>query len=238
MPTPHIEASKEDIAPLVLMPGDPLRAKMIAETFLEDYKLVNSVRNMFAYTGTYKGVPVTVFASGMGMASMGIYSYELFSEYDVDYIIRVGSCGTYTEDIKIRDLIIVESAYSDTTYDEKVTGIDNKVLYASKIINDTIINSTEGIKVDIHNRRVFCSDVFYGDRTPIDKIYYEYGCVAVEMESFALFQNANLLNKDAGCILTVSDNVITHEATTSEERQNSFKDMVVLALESIIKFHK
>ena len=238
MPTPHIEAELKDIAPLVLMPGDPLRAKMIAENFLDDAKLVNSVRNMLAYTGMYKGIPVTIFASGMGMASMGIYSYELFKEYNVDYIIRIGSCGTYTEDINIRDIIIADSSYSDTTYDEKITGMDNKILYASKEINDVIIKESQNLDVSVHNRRVFCSDAFYGDTTSIDKIYYEYGCVAVEMESFALFQNANVLNKQAACILTVSDNVITKEATTSDERQNSFKDMVVLALESIIKFHK
>lgn len=238
MPTPHIEAKKEDIAPLVLMPGDPLRAKMIAENFLENVSLVNSVRNMFAYTGTYKNTKVTIFSSGMGIASMGIYSYELFNEYDVDYIIRIGSCGSYKEDLKIRDIVLVNSSYSNTTYDENLTGKDTKVLYSSQKINKVIKEQAEKLNININENRVYCSESFYGDSTPIEKIRDEYGCIAVEMEAFALFQNANLLNKEASCILTVSDNIITKEETSSEERQNSFKEMVLLALESIVNLKK
>lgn len=230
--TPHIEAKIDDIAPTVIMPGDPLRAKLIAETYLTDAKLVNSVRGMFAYTGKYKNKEVTVMASGMGMPSMGIYSYELYKYYNVENIIRVGTCGAYTENLKLKDVILVESSYSETTYDELVTGVNSPILNSSSDLNNKIKKAAKNIDINVISGRTHCSEAFYKNIGSIDKYFYEYNCIGVEMEAYALFQNANIHNKKAACILTVSDSLITGEATTSEERQNSFLKMIELALET------
>ncbi len=231
--TPHIEAKKEDIAKTVLMPGDPLRAKMIAETFLTDYKLVNDVRGMLAYTGYYNGKLVTVMGSGMGMPSMGIYSYELYKFYDVENIIRIGSTGAYTKELNLYDLILVEKSYSKSTYAKTQNGCEFNVLFSSSILNNKIKETAENMKLKLNVGTIHSSDVFYNDSININELYETYNCLGVEMESFALFHNANVLNKKASCILTVSDNLITKEETTSDERQNSFKEMVVLALNTL-----
>ena len=231
--TPHNEAKKEDIAKTVLMPGDPLRAKFIAETFLEDYKLVNTVRNIFAYTGTYKGKKVTVMASGMGMPSIGIYSYELFKFYDVDTIIRIGSAGAYTDELNLYDVVLVDGSYSESTFAKTRAGEERNILYGNKEINEHIKEVAKRMNIDLHFHNIHSSDVFYKENDNFRELFDKYGCYAVEMESFALFHNANVLGKKAACLLTISDNLVTHAETTSEERQNSFKQMLELALESV-----
>ena len=232
--TPHIEANKDDIAKIVIMPGDPLRAKMIAETYLEDVKLVNTVRNVLGYTGKYKGKEVTVMASGMGMPSIGIYSYELFKFYDVDSIIRVGSCGAYTRDLNLYDVILVNEAYSDSSYAEVQNGYLENHIEASTSLNFYLRETAENLGKSITIANIYSSDVFYKENDNYKELYNKYGCLGVEMESFALFHNAKVLNKKAACILTVSDNLETKEETTSEERQNAFKDMIEITLESIL----
>lgn len=224
--TVHINANKEDIAKTVIMPGDPLRAKFIAETYLESYKLVSDVRGILAYTGFYKNKKVTVMASGMGNPSMGIYSYELFKFFGVENIIRVGSCGAYTKDLNLYDLILVEESYSNSTFAFLQNNCKEKVMYSSKELNEKIINN----KRDIIKGKVYCSDVFYQEEDNFKELHKEENCIAVEMETFALFHNANVLNKNATAILTVSDNLVTKEETTSDERQNSFTKMMELAL--------
>lgn len=235
MPTPHIEAKKEDIAKVVLMPGDPLRAKLIAEKYLEDYKLVNSVRNMLAYTGTYKGMRITVFASGMGNPSIGIYSYELYKFYDVEKIIRIGSCGANSEDIDLYSLILVDKSYSRSAYDDILNGENVPYSESSMEMNQTILTTAREINYDVLYGNISCTDVFYSELENPGRLYNDYGCLGTEMESFALFLNAKKLKKQAACLLTVSDNIITKEQTTSEERQNAFTDMIFLALESALK---
>lgn len=229
--TPHISAKKGEIAKTVLMPGDPLRAKFIAETFLTDVVKVNSVRNMFMYTGKYNGKEVTVAGSGMGQPSIGIYSYELFKFYDVDNIIRIGSAGSYKKDLALYDVILAESAYSDSTaFSRLVTGEDTHVQMPSKDLNDKIIETAKRLETHITVARVHSSDVFYGIR-PLDETIKVTEAVAVEMESAALFANAKATGKNAACLLTVSDNLITKEETSSGERQNAFTTMMKLALE-------
>lgn len=233
--TPHIEAKLEDIADTVLMPGDPLRAKMIAETYLEDYKLVNNIRGMLGYTGFYKGKRITVMASGMGMPSIGIYSYELFKFYNVENIIRVGSAGSYTKDLNIYDVLLVDSCYSETSYAETQNGCEDKIIKSSEILNEMIKNTANELNEKITVGTVHSSDVFYKENNNYPELVEKYNCLAVEMESFALFHNAKVLNKKSTCLLTISDSFITKEETTSEERQNSFKQMIEIALNSALK---
>ena len=235
MATPHIESKKEDLAKIVIMPGDPLRAKYIAEHFLEDAKLINSVRNMFAYTGLYKGKKITVFASGMGCPSMGIYSYELFKFYDVDTIIRIGSAGAYTSNLNIFDVLLVEGSYSDSTYAKAQGNELNNVLYSNKDINSVLINKAKELNINLKSGLVHCSDVFYKENDNFKELVDKYNCKAVEMETFALFHNANVTGKKAAALVTISDSLVTHEETTSEERQNSFNEMINLVLESVIE---
>ena len=233
-PTPHNSAKPGDIAKTVLMPGDPLRAKYIADTYLTDVVQVNGVRNMFGYTGYYKGKKVTVMGSGMGMPSIGIYSYELFAFYGVEEIIRVGSCGSYTKNANIYDVIVVKDAYSESSFAKTAFGYKGKTQKASNDLVKRLNKSAEKLQYPVINGRIHSSDVFYrayGDA--IQSAGVEQNCLGVEMESFALFANAKYLNKKAACILTVSDSLITHEATTSQERQESFNKMMEIALESI-----
>lgn len=234
MPTPHISSNIDDIAKTVLMPGDPLRAKFIAETFLKDVKLVNQVRNMLAYTGTYKGKKVTVMGSGMGMPSIGIYSYELFKFYHVENIIRIGSCGAYDKDLKLFDVILVSQAYSESSF-AKTMGISNRhVLPASKTLNNRIKRAATKLNKPLNEGIIHSSDVFYrlNHQAYVD-IYEKHQTIAVEMESFALFANAKALNKKAACLLTVSDSLVNQEETTSEQREKAFTNMMEIALNSI-----
>ncbi len=232
IPTPHIEATEEGvIAKTVLMPGDPLRAKFIAETYLEDVVQFNKVRNIFGYTGTYKGQRISVMGSGMGMPSIGIYSYELFAFYGVENIIRIGSCGAYSPDLKIYDVILVEDCWSESTYALVQSGCKDDVMAASEILNEELKKGAKALDIPMHIGRIHSSDVFYGtDMEAFKRIRDEKGCIAVEMESFALFANANLLGKNAACLLTVSDSLVSGELTTSEERQNAFTKMMQVAL--------
>lgn len=234
MATPHIESKKEDIAKTVLMPGDPLRAKYIADNFLENVRLVNNVRNMLAYTGTYKKKEITVFASGMGMPSIGIYSYELYKYYDVENIIRIGSAGSYKKDIGLYELILVTKSYSESSFSKVQNGNSNSILVSSNELNDTIRNTASNLNMNLLEGTIHSSDVFYHDDFEYMKKVDEYNCVACEMESFALFHNANVLNKRAACIVTISDNIVTKEETTSEEREKGLNNMIKLALESAV----
>lgn len=231
--TPHIQAQENEIAKTVLMPGDPLRAKYIANKYLTNPKLVNEVRGILAYTGTYKGKEVTIMASGMGMPSIGIYSYELFKFYNVDNIIRVGSCGAYTKDIKLRSVILAEDAYTESSF-AKVYNNSNEIISKSnEKLNSTIKATSDKLNINLITGRIHSTDVFYAE-TDYNKMYQEYKCLGAEMESFALFHIANSLNKKATCLLTVSDNIVTNEKLSIEDRQESFDEMITLALESTL----
>ncbi len=233
MSTPHNGAEKGQIAKTVLMPGDPLRAKFIAETFLENAELVTSVRNVLGYTGTYKGKPVSVMASGMGMPSIGIYSYELFKFYDVDAIIRIGSAGAYTADLKLYDVVLASAAYSESSFARVQNGETADTLYPSEDLNDRLRAAAKALDIPLHEGVIHSSDVFYHEGTDyLNAVRDEKHCVAVEMESFALFHNARVLGKKAACLLTISDSFVTPEITTAEERQKSFTNMMKIALEA------
>jgi len=229
--TPHIESEKNEIAKTVLMPGDPLRAKYIAENFLDDYKLVNQVRNIYAYTGHYKGKEVTIMASGMGMPSIGIYSYELYKFYDVENIIRIGTFGAYTSELDLYEVVLVDKAYSDSSYALVQNNNESKFIEASKELNDKIIKTSNEIKTVT----IYSSDVFYKEYENYKELYEKYNCMGVEMESFALFSNAKVLGKNAACLLTVSDNFETNEKISSAERQNALNKMITLALETTLE---
>lgn len=237
--TPHNNAKLEDISNIVLMPGDPLRAKYIAENFLNNAKLINSVRNMFGYTGTYKGKKITVFASGMGMPSIGIYSYELFKYYNVDTIIRIGSCGTYTANLNMLDILLVDNCYTEGNYAFELTGEDCHLSQANKEINNIIKNTSEEINIPIKIANTLCSDCFdyYIDSIPklLNRLPNNLNIEASEMEAFALFYNAKILNKKASCLLSVVDSHAKKEQISAHERQTSLNSMIKLALESSIK---
>ena len=235
IPTPHIEAGREQIAKSVLMPGDPLRAKFIAERFLENYECVNSVRNMLAYTGEYRGKRITVFGSGMGMPSIGIYSYELFKFYDVDNIIRIGSAGSYTADAKLFDTVLATGAVSESNYARVQSGNDHDIIFPSETLNDKLRASAKKQGIKLIEGNIHSSDVFYRQPSDAKPTYWELlrderGCLCVEMESFALFANAEVLGKNAACLLTISDSFVSPEITTAEQRQKSFTDMMKVAL--------
>lgn len=234
MSTPHNQASPGDFAKTVLMPGDPLRARFIAETFLENARLVNEVRGALGFTGTYKGKPVSVMASGMGMPSMGIYSYELYKFYGVDNIIRIGSSGSYTEELKLYDVVLAESVWSDSNYAKTQSGCADEILYPSQELNERILSSAAQLGTEVKPVRVHSSDVFYSEDTvdSYEEIYRKHQCVCCDMESFALFHNANVLHKKAACLLTISDCIPTGEKATPKERQESFTAMMEVALES------
>lgn len=236
MATPHNTAPEGAFAKTVLMPGDPLRAKYIAETFLTDPQVVTSVRNVYGYTGTYKGVPVSVMASGMGMPSIGIYSYELYSFYGVENIIRIGSAGSYVARLNVRDVVLAEKAYSESTYALYQGGEKSDTLFPSKTINDMVNKKAEELGIECKPCIVHSSDVFYSqpEMGGWQAIYERTKAECVEMESFALFHNANVLGKNAACLLTISDSFITKAELTAEERQNSFNTMMKLALETAI----
>lgn len=237
MATPHIEAKEMDIAKVVLMPGDPLRAKYIAETYLEDVTQFNNVRNMFGFTGTYKGKRISVMGSGMGMPSIGIYSYELFKFYDIDAIIRIGSAGAYTANLKLFDIVLADDAWSESSFALAQSGAASAVMKPSAELNTLIKETATSINKTVHENRIHSSDVFYHESNVDghEEFYSKHGCVCVEMESFALFHNANILGKKAACLLTISDSLVTSEVTTAEQRQNSFNEMMEIALESAIK---
>lgn len=237
MSTPHNEANKGDIAKTVIMPGDPLRAKYIVENFFDDYKLVNKVRGMFAYTGTYKGQELSVMAHGMGMPSMGIYSYELFKFYDVDNIIRIGSCGGYSSELKLFDIILSENVFSEGNYAFTLNNDDCHVVSASEKLNNII----SSIGSNLVKGNTVCSDCFDLYMTDVDTFLQRapkgFNPIASEMEAFSLFYNAKLLNKNAACLMTVVDLPLQNvtNTVTAEERQIGLNNMIKLALDAAIK---
>ena len=233
LPTPHIECTDPQlIAKVVLMPGDPLRAKFIADTFLTDVVCFNTVRNMLGFTGKYHNKPITVMGSGMGMPSIGIYSYELFAFYGVECIIRIGSAGSYDASLDVYDTVLVTEAYSESTFAKNAFGIRSKSLKASASVNHRLQKAAEKLNLPLKEAKIHSSDVFYSsDPTRWQQIREKYGCKCVEMESFALFANAKALGKKAACLLTISDSFINHKGTSSQERQANFVQMVQIALE-------
>ncbi|MGL5020655.1 MAG: purine-nucleoside phosphorylase [Mycoplasmatales bacterium] len=236
IPTPHIGVTDKNlVAKTVIMPGDPLRAKFIAENFLEDVVQINSIRNMLGFTGTYKGKKVTVMGSGMGMPSIGIYSYELFAFYDVENIIRVGSAGAYVKELNLFDIVISTEAYSESTFATIVNEDNSNTQKATKSLNDLLEASAKKFGYDYTLDKIHSSDVFYrANFEDFKTIAKEQGCVCVEMESFALFANAAKLGKNAACILTISDSLVKEEATSAEQRELSFTKMMEIALDAAI----
>ncbi len=232
IPTPHINAPKDGFAKTVLMPGDPKRAKHIVDTYLKNAVLVNDVRGVQGYTGEYKGKKVSIMASGMGIPSMGIYSYELFHAYNVDNIIRVGTCGAYTKDLNVFDIILVNDAFSNSSYAKEQNGCEDHIMHSNSTLNFYLREAAENLNIPITIANIHSSDVFYRKNDNYKELALQ-GYLAVEMESFALFHNANALNKKAACLLTVSDSLVTKEETTSEEREKAFTKMVEIALNSI-----
>ena len=233
IPTPHIAVTdKNKIAKTVLMPGDPLRAKFIADTFLTDVEQVNSVRGMLAFTGLYNGKKITVMGSGMGMPSIGIYSYELFKFYDVENIIRIGSGGAYSPELNLFDVVLAEDTWSESSFARTQGVSQDDVLKASPELNSRLIANAEKLNMPVRVCRFHSSDVFYRENFEEYKtIHDEHNCLIVDMESFALFANAKATGKNAACLLTVSDSLVRHEATTSEQRQSAFTNMMKIALE-------
>lgn len=230
----HISAKKGEIADTILLPGDPLRAKYIADTFLEDVVQYNEVRNMFGYTGTYKGKRISVQGTGMGVPSIAIYVTELMQEYDVQKLIRVGTCGAIQKDVKVRDVILGQSASTDSSLNKVLL---NDLAYAPTADFDLLFKAFEAGKEAGLNLRVgniFTADLFYNDEADYKK-WADYGILAVEMESAALYTLAAKFGRQALSILTVSDHILTGEATSSEERQTTFNDMIVVALEAAIQ---
>ncbi len=239
MSTPHNEANKGDIAKTVVMPGDPLRAKYIAENFMENYKLVNQVRGMYAYTGTYKGKELTVMAHGMGMPSVGIYTYELFKFYDVENIIRIGSCGGYKPELKLFDIILSKNVFSESNYALTLNNDDCHIVSSSKELNNIIKNTAEESNVKMVTGNTVCTDCFDVYMTDVNKFLNRipdgFDPVSAEMEAFALFYNAKLLNKKAACLMSVVDSKFIKDVATPEERQTGLNTMIKLALDSAIK---
>lgn len=232
----HISAKKGDIAKTVLMPGDPLRAKYIAENFLTDVSLVSQTRNIFYFTGKYKNKEITVGASGMGFPSIGIYSYELFTEYEVDTIIRIGTCGAYSTDLKLFDILNVEKAASESTYAKFAWGIEDDAIPNQGSAFDKINETAFELNLNIKSTNIHSSDIFYRKDPALPAIAEKYNCLAVEMEAFALFANAQYLEKNAATILTVSDIIPTHEFISADQREQALRTMMELSLESTLKF--
>ncbi len=239
MPTPHNEAQIEDIAKTVIMPGDPLRAKYIADNFLENVRLVNSVRGMYTYTGTYKGTELTVMASGMGIPSIGIYSYELYHFYNVENIIRIGTCGAFTEDIDLLDIILVDKSYTESNYALSFDNVDKHLEEASSYLNSTIESTSNDIGIRCHKKTTLCNECFDpyipNFKINLDRIPKNIQVAASEMEAFALFYNAKREGKNAACLLSAVDAITTKRSLSAQERQNGLNAMIKLALESAIR---
>lgn len=239
MSTPHNEANIGDIAKTVVMPGDPLRAKYIAENFLDNYKLVNQVRGMYAYTGTYKGKEITVMAHGMGMPSVGIYTYELFKIYGVENIIRIGSCGGYKPELKLFDIILNKNVFSESNYALTLNNDNCHIVSSNSDLNSIIEDTAKDSNINIVLGNTVCTDCFDVYMTDVNKFLERvpdnFNPVAAEMEAFALFYNAKLLNKKASCLMSVVDSKFIKDIATPEERQTGLNTMIKLALDSAIK---
>ncbi|MGI6404175.1 MAG: purine-nucleoside phosphorylase [Oscillospiraceae bacterium] len=235
MATPHISASPGEIAKTVLMPGDPLRAKFVAETFLEQPVQFNQVRGMLGFTGRYQGKYVSVMGSGMGMPSIGIYSYELYTRYGVENIIRIGSAGSYCDKLNLFDLLLVTAAWSESSFAKVQNGFEGEIILPDSELCDKLRASAKSLGYAMEEGTVHSSDVFYQEDKGTDipywqTLYQEKGCLAVEMESFALFHNARVTGKRAACLLTISDSFVSHQETTPQQREKSFTAMMEVAL--------
>jgi purine-nucleoside phosphorylase len=234
MSTPHIEAQAGEFAETVLMPGDPLRAKFIADNFLDDAKCITQVRNMLGYTGTYKGKRVSVMGSGMGIPSISIYATELYKDYGVEKIIRIGSCGAVRDDIKIRDIVIGMAASTDSNVNrQRFHGIDFAACADFSLLK-SVVDTAERLGKAVHVGNIFTADLFYTPQPEMFATMEKYGVLAVEMEAAGLYGAAAEYGKKALTVLTVSDHIKTGEKTTSEERETTFKDMMELTLESLL----
>lgn len=239
MPTPHNEAKLGEIAKTVIMPGDPLRAQYIAENFLENAKLVNQVRGIYAYTGTYQGKEITVMASGMGMPSMGIYSYELYKFYEVENIIRIGSCGGYKPELKLFDIVLSEKVFSEGNFALTLNNDNCHIVESDKDLNSKIIDTAKETGISVVSGNTVCTDCFDVYMTDVnqflDRIPQDFDPVSAEMEAFALFYVAKILNKKATCLMSVVDSKYIKDIATPEERQSGLNNMIKLALESSLK---
>lgn len=236
MGTPHNDAEKGQIAKTVLMPGDPLRAEFIAKTWLPDAKLVNRVRNNYAFTGRYHGKEITVMASGMGIPSMGIYSYELFSQYDVEHIIRIGTAGSYCEGLNMYDVVLAQSCFSESSFGKCQNGDLSDTKYSDPWLDQVILKAANDLGKEVKTVKVRSGEAFYrqpGMPSP-QQFYQEHGCECGEMESFALFHNAQVLGRKASCLLTISDELLTGKRADSSERQTAFVNMIEVALEAAL----
>lgn len=239
MSTPHNEAKIGDIAKTVIMPGDPLRAKYIAENFLDNYKLVNSVRGMYAYTGTYKGKEITVMAHGMGMPSIGIYCYELYNIYGVENIIRIGSCGAYKPELKLFDIVLSEKVFSESNFALTLNNEDCHIVSSDSSLNNIIVNTSKETNINIYIGNTVCTDCFDFYMTDVNqflsRIPEGFNPASAEMEAFALFYVAKVLNKKAACLMSVVDSKYITKIATPEERQTGLNNMIKLALDSSLK---
>lgn len=237
--TPHNEAKKEDIAKIVIMSGDPLRAQYIAENYLDNYKLVNSVRGMYAYTGEYKGKRITVMAHGMGMPSMGIYAYELYKFYDVDTIIRIGSCGGYSPNLKLFDMILSKNCYSEGNFALTMNNEDCHLVSSDETINKVIEETAKENCLNLYVGNTVCTDCFDNYMTDtkqfLNRLPSGFNPLGAEMEAFALYYTAKFMNKKASCIMSVVDSQYIKDVATPEERQTGLTNMIKLALESCLK---
>ena len=231
----HIEALKEDIANRVILSGDPLRIKYIAEKYLENAKIINNVRGMLGYTGYYNNVRITLLSIGMGIPSAGIYTYELFNNYDVDYVIKLGTAGSYDKDFKVNDVAIAKDVYSTSIYENDYDGSSFELIEANKELNEIIKETAKEDNIVLKEARVYTTDNFYTKNDITDKMREEKKCNLVEMEMFAVLTNAKIFNKKATCILTVSDSFITKEEISNEEKEKRLDTMIKLGLDSIIK---
>ncbi len=236
--TPHIKATSADFAKTVLMPGDPLRSKFVAENFLENARLINNVRGIQGYTGTYKGIPVSVMASGMGMPSIGIYSYELYNFFGVENIIRIGSAGGLGDYVKLRDILIGMGACTNSMYQDQYDLGGTFAPIASYKMLELAVNEAKALGVNYHVGNLLSSDVFYNARKDFNEGWYKMGVLGVEMEAAALYMNAAAAGKNALAICTVSDHIRRGEALDSDARQSTFTDMMKIALEVAIKMQK
>ena len=234
MPTPHNAAKKGEIAKTVLMPGDPLRAKFIAGKYLDSPEQFNTVRGMLGFTGTFKGNPVSVMGSGMGIPSIGIYSFELYTEYDVDSIIRIGSAGGYSTSLKLYDVVLAHDAYSESSYAKYQGGFEGDVIGASPVLTRRLRESAARLGKTVTEGRIHSTDVFYrslkSEPAYWTQVRDKKNCLAAEMESFGLFHNASVTGREAACLLTISDVLYTMEETTAQERERSFTAMMEIAL--------
>ena len=237
MSTPHNSAALGDFAKTVLMPGDPLRAKFIAENFLTDARLVNNVRGINGYTGTYQGVPVSVMASGMGIPSIGIYSYELYTQYGVENIMRIGSAGAMSEDVHVRDIVIGMGACTNSNFGDQYKLSGTFAPIASYTMMKTAIESAEDVGARYHVGNILSSDTFYSDDENANAGWMKMGVLAVEMEAAGLYMTAARLKKNALAICTISDSLITGEALPPLERQNTFTQMMEIALRTAVKLN-